>query len=431
MSSTGTSESTAALAPPTVADVNSMLRPWRISMGPVKAGVGACMLLAGAYGILSEQQFVASGNAVVSAYVISVRTPIEGTVSGLPTAAGVRVHEGNIVGRVENLRFDQQHMDNLRVAEEQARHDADALLTERATLQSQRQGLLMRASTHSRAAAARLRLEATADERMLAARQSAFRYAAAELERGRQLHQSGIISDAELEKLETQNEVVAREVEAGQAEATAARAEARSAYNGLMTAPGINDVAYSRQRADEIDLRLAETDRTIMALQAQARDAHEDLEAETRRTNLMRAADLTSPISGVLWKLDAMNGEHLSIGDPVVQFVDCSRAFVLVEIPQDRIPDVAIGAQTQFKLSGETSERTGMVASVSGDPPAQEETSKLAAAPVRATNERMATVRIALSPGDVQNECIVGRTARVLIPTRGTSFASRWLRQHF
>jgi len=43
----------------------------------------------------------------------------------------------------------------------------------------------------------------------------------------------------------------------------------------------------------------------------------------------------------------------------------------------------------------------------------------------------MATVRIALSPGDVQNECIVGRTARVLIPTRGTSFASRWLRQHF
>ena len=49
------------------------------------------MLTAGFYAIWSAQGFVATDNAVVSAYVTSLRAPIEGFVSGGHTQVGSEI----------------------------------------------------------------------------------------------------------------------------------------------------------------------------------------------------------------------------------------------------------------------------------------------------------------------------------------------------
>jgi hypothetical protein len=126
-----------------------------------------------------------------------------------------------------------------------------------------------------------------------------------------------------------------------------------------------------------------------------------------------------------------MNGEHVGANDSVAQIVDCEQDFLLVEIPQERVPDVALSGQARFRLSGEAYERTGLVLSTNRDLP-KEINRKLAALPERASGEQLATVLVAFNPNDKQKDCTIGRTARVLVPTvKGSNLISRWFRHYF
>ncbi len=140
---------------------------------------------------------------------------------------------------------------------------------------------------------------------------------------------------------------------------------------------------------------------------------------------LMSAADLTAPGSGFLWQLNASNGELVAAGDPLVELVNCQSALLLAEIPQDRVPDVLIGARAHIRLSGETRERYGVVEAIVADPTAGE-SRNLAASPLKNSDERMAAVQIKLeeAPARVGAEprpCLVGRTASVMMPVAGNS----------
>jgi multidrug resistance efflux pump len=396
--------------------------------GKLLAGLG--VLGIGLYGVFSEQNYVSATNAVVSAYVVSVRTPIDGIVAGLPTAAGVYVHEGEILGEVENPRTDQQHLENLRVMEERTQSEAGAISVEQEELEKQRRELQWRASTYAKAVSERLQVKIKEDEGLLLAKLAEAKQSKRDLERGHQLRASGINSDAEVDKLETQNEIAQREAEAQQAALSATRTEAEAARKGIFIEPGENEIGYSRQRSDEIQLRLAEVNRNLTALKTQAVAAEEQLRKETHYADLMYKADLVSPISGLLWRLDAMNGERVATGDTVGEYVECRQSFVLAEIPQDRVPEIAVGAEARVKLSGEIEERVGTIVSVNGDPQ-KDGNQKLAAVPFRDTKEQMAMVRVELNADSTQSECIVGRTARVLLATRRSNLLSKWMRGIF
>jgi multidrug resistance efflux pump len=403
---------------------------WRIPTRSLKIGVGVALLLVGGYSIFSEHQFIATSNAVVTAYVVLVRTPIEGTASGLPATVGMHVSEHTVIGHVTNPRVDQQHLQNLRDIEEQARSSTAAVSAERDALEAQRRALLARAHLHIQSVSTRLRLQTVEAESLLAARQSTLKEATLELNRSRLLHQASIVADADLDKMQAQYEVASHQLAAQQAGLSAVREEADAASHGVISEPGINDVAYSRQRADEIGMRLAEIDRTLLALKSQVSQAAHDVASEAKRADLIRETDLLSPRAGILWKLEAMNGEHLGVGDSVAQIVDCSQDFVLAEIPQEHVPEISVGGEARFKLTGESAERAGIVLSVSGDEQ-KAENQNLAAFPLQSADEQRATVRIGLSNLSGRSDCIVGRTARVLLPTIRTNRISYWYRHYF
>lgn len=246
---------------------------WRIPKSHLKLGIGLAVLLAGAYGILSEQNFVSSSNAIVSAYVVVVRTPIDGIVQNLPASVNLHVREGQNLGHVENPRVDQQHLENLRVVEERTRSEADAMATEQAALEQERRELLSRTHAHAKAVSNRIQLNIVQNERLLFARQAAEKQASIDLDRGRKLRESGIIADADFDRLETQYDIALKETQAQQAVVSAAHAEAASAAKGVYIEPGDNEVDYSRQRYDDVRLRLTDIARTLAALQIQANAA--------------------------------------------------------------------------------------------------------------------------------------------------------------
>jgi multidrug resistance efflux pump len=198
---------------------------------------------------------------------------------------------------------------------------------------------------------------------------------------------------------------------------------------GLYLDAGGNDVSYSTQRIDEIDLRLADVNRTSAELAAKEAATDIRLAAEEHRFETLSRADLELLASGMVWKLGASNGERIGIGDTLAQVIDCGAAFIVAAIPQRQFSAVEVGSIAQFRLSGETTDRTGRVLSVTGDSSVAIDRN-LAATPV-ADPATTAVVRVEVPPsGNNGAACLVGRTARVLLPRAGDgmlAWLSKWV----
>lgn len=402
--------------------------PWK-SLKIVVAGGALC---AGAFGILSENKYVATSDAVVSTYVLAVRTPIDGTVSGLPISSGIMVRAGESLGELENPLADHQHLDNLRNLEDEAEATDNAVSSEQKILAIQRDELMHRSVSHLSAVKSRLSQQVVSAEQVLHARQLAFDESRKEGDRARQLYSLGIMSQADYDKLISAEGIAEQQLSAEQADVASVKLQLASATQGILIEPGTdNDVPYSRQRADELSIKLADNERILATSRMQAREAEMAVVEEAKRTEMMQHSNLSSPIDGLIWKLNAVNGEHAAAGDTVVSLVDCRRQFILAEIPQNRVPDIALHQKATFRLAGEAHERSGTVLSVSGDSLRQDEAS-LAALPNTDAKKELALVLIGIdNPAQGKTECLVGRDARVLVPTVASSPVVRWFRGYF
>jgi hypothetical protein len=121
----------------------------------------------------------------------------------------------------------------------------------------------------------------------------------------------------------------------------------------------------------------------------------------------------------MIWKINAAPGERINAGEPIAEIVDCNSAFIIANVPQVRVPNISADSKVEFMISGETAKRYGRVASVTSDPTDGDH--NLAAIPFEEKGAT-ATVRIRIE-GD--KECLVGRRARVVLPSSGSDFLSQ------
>lgn len=396
-----------------------------------KIVLGGAIVGTGLYGVFSTQQYVSTDAAVMSGYVTTVRSPIDGDLSGLTLSTGTRLQHGTVLAEVRNARVNEEKIADLRQSVERAETAAASGRAERRLLIAERTELQQRAKAHSLAVTERLALQVTAAGGTLAASSASMELAAKDFERTRQLHESGIVSDAEYDRAQAAERVTREEYAAQQDALKTLQVETHAAKRGLLIESGANnDVAYSQQRAEEIGLRLAENARQIAMAEGEAKAAQEGLTAQEHATDLRRAASLSAPLEAMVWRLEASNGEHIAASDAVVQLVNCNNTVLMAAIPQERVPDMMLGASARVRLSGEREERRGTVQFVTGDP-REIDSSKFAALPVKNSDKRMATVFIQLNDSETGMHCDIGRTARVMIQAQRSNLAERWMRRYF
>lgn len=383
-----------------------------------KIAGGSLVVFAGAYAITSQQGYVSSNEAVISAQVVSLRVPIEGYVSGLQLNVSDKVPQGKLLGQVTNLRVDESSTLGFDERRAEAAATAQADLSARKELLQQKQDLLKRLKEHDTLTAQRIHELIEQSKKLYDSKVAVKDEAERKLNRAQQLFAEGIISRNDLEIYQEQYEVATREAEAQQSALTALHTEGEAAKQGLSAQATENDVPYSRQRVDDINLRLADIGRSLSISTAQAHTSAELGQFAKEHTDALQSANLLAPISGMVWKLGAAEGEHVGTGDMVAEFVDCSSSFLLVAIPQNQVPDVALGSTAQFRLSGESKDRRGQVVAIESDGDSSKQ-GNLAVLPNAAPGKtRTAWIRVKIEPTETSDgQCLVGRTARVLLPT--------------
>jgi multidrug resistance efflux pump len=424
------SDSAATLRSPPVTETKSAGTLRRLlTSKSAKRFAALAVLAAGLYALGSEELFVASDAAVVSSYTVALRTPIEGVVHGLAVTVGATVARAATLARVENDRVDDQRLNDLLAANHRAEADLASTEAARAVLERLRGELARRVAAHQALVAAREQAALAGASGQAEAASAARAQARVDLGRKSRLAQAGFAAPAEIDKLRTALLVASHQEETAQATAEMAGIEEQAARAGIQIGPGDNDVSYSTQRGDEVDIRLAELDRAIADARAAREATAAEIAAERARLARLAEATLKAPLAGMVWKLGAAEGERIASGEMVAELVDCDSPFVIAAIPQSRFSDIAVGQQVKFRLTGDGAEQHGQVISVTGAASLTQDRN-LAAVPVARPSSVTVWIRPDRARGQ-SGECLIGRTAHVLIPTGITSAATRLIRAVF
>jgi multidrug resistance efflux pump len=383
---------------------------------PIKLAIAGTCLLAGVYAAVSTQRYIRSDNAVVTAYLSSVRVPIEGTLQNFHAQIGAPVSAGDRLGEIENTRANEERIQDLDVAQREAAGQASAIDQQTATLRTERRRLISRAALHASAVSARLALQAAESERLIAQKEALLAEATTETRRQQSLREDGIVSQASLERVLAQYKVTQEALAAQQADLAVLKAESESAKQGIFSEQGYSsDVSYSSQRVDEINLQLANLQQSSTTLRLHATVLEYSVSATADHSNLMHRAVLVSPITGTIWQVQAQDGERLNVGDGVVELIDCKQQFILAALPQKDLSRLDLSGEARIKLSGERRVQTGRILGVSE----QSKGNEKLAADVLGQTKRMTIVRIALTPDSSGAEtCSVGLAAQVAFPRK-------------
>lgn len=266
----------------------------------LKLGATSVMLATGGYAIWSAQGYVVSDNAVVSAYLTSLRTPIEGYISGGRAVVGAEIHGGDILAVISNQRVDDQHLADLEDQVRRLAREEAALAREHETLVATEHRLIEQGQEYHRGLLARLSGHLLAAKMALGAKQAESEQAKREYTRKITLAHSGTASAADLDKAQYASAVLERQVQSLAGELAAIQAQQDAAERGITTEGGGNDVTYSMQRADEVQLRLAEVDRQLDTVRGEKAAASARAELERHRVGLLRSAVLAAPAAAML-----------------------------------------------------------------------------------------------------------------------------------
>jgi len=393
---------------------------------PVKIIITALLMASAIFAILLNDALVYSNNAVISAYTVSIRAPINGFLSASQVRVGDPVSSGSTLARIANPRVDNQRLVDLEQLLIRQQSDLDAYKTERDRLTALRNSLLQRGSEYEKAEIEYFKKRSEEAAFLFRAKEEQRQQALRDLSRNDMLGKQGWVSVSELERMKSTFDIAKYEAEAQLADVGALQIQAEAARHGLFLESGQNDVPYSLQRADEVSLRIAEIERGISLLQTAQKETLARLAAEKNRVDLLRFATLIAPSTGMVWRLGASDGELVAIGDTISELVDCGDVFILAKIPQSRFGDIIIGSIAHYRFSGETNQHAGQVIAVTGELSLAGDRN-LAATPT-AERSPTATVRIKIEPSEnIAGKCTVGRTVNVWMPAANGSLMARLL----
>ena len=287
-------------------------------------------LLAAVAAIMTEANSVTSNAAVISAKVITVRAPIRGTFEISPIRQAEVVEGGALLGTLADPRVSTL-AEQVYTAQAAAAHrQAAAIDAEQKALLLQRAALEQRTVAHGQALSELVASNIREEERKSSSRKASLEFAQLSLDRGRELFNAGILSRADYDKTLTSARVAEQDLAAQDAELTSKRIEETAVRRGVMIDAGSNnDVAYSQQRIDEINLRLADLTRQRAEATALAVSAQMNYAPTAAHDKLLSEARLLAPSSGELWKWYAGTASRLVRGNEWPSLWTAEKAFCL------------------------------------------------------------------------------------------------------
>lgn len=388
---------------------------WRV----VKTLVAVAAVIALGWTPLQRFWQTTSAEATVNARLVTLRAPIDGTVSIPPQVkdAGTTIDAGMKLLNIDNPRADRAQLDTLRRQISGLESERDALTRRKTQLQGLQGTLREQRDAFQTGRVQQLDArvaELTADIAAATAKEAETKSA---LTRATRLKENGWQTDAALDKAERDHKVAVNMAESLRQKQTGTKIELEAARRGLFVGDSYNDIPRTAQRLDEVTQQVIDLDGEIEQKTLRISQLQSELAKEEQRFTLRSEAKLTAPVPGRIWEVLTSDGEQVSQGQELIRVLDCGGVLVSAAVSEAVYNALKIGQPATFHLRGESEERQGRVAGLHG----------LAAAPANLAIQQTALAREPYHVSvEVPNlatgpDCHVGRTGKVTFNTSAGS----------
>jgi biotin carboxyl carrier protein len=341
--------------------------------------------------------------AVINSEVQSVRAPLDGYVS----LKALKL--GSIIGSGEEIA-------ELRPASSEAdggtESELAALRDEIATMASLVKTLREQSNAYRDARVEQLELEVTQSEAKLEAAKAEEKSQAAIRDRQEQLLASGYALKGTAEAAREASSRAALDRKAAEQALQARGVELDAARKGTFVGDGYNDSFYSRQRADEVELKLIELKAQLARQQARLDSVNGDKTGAVAGTAGGRVV-LRAMGSGRIWNIAVNQGQFVRRGDTLLDIADCGRLLVNASGAKREYAEIRRGDTASFHLDGQDSAWSGAVSWAGAAGQGMLATSQVAFRPQTPADARYSFMVTLEDTPELRSGCPVGAPGRV------------------
>lgn len=330
-----------------------------------KLSAGVAFVALGVLALCRTYVFTMSTDAAVTGAVVTIRSPIPGSVTLKVGAPGEVVQADQVVASVHNEWIDDSPLQALRARLASAQAERKALSELQSKLTEFRGDMAKDASAYRRSRLALVTAHVSQLTADLEGQRAKLSEAQQRRNRTESLFKNGLASAQDQES-------AVRDATALEHSVLASEALLGSAADNLAWArKGTNvdtttDKPYSQQRGDELHIRLAELTSQMTSTDRRIKALTDELEAERARMDRRTDAFLSAQVKGRLWRRAAASGEFVREGEDLLEIVDCSRLFVAATVVERNLARIRIGTEATFTPSGSSRGYRAVVAQVMG-----------------------------------------------------------------
>jgi multidrug resistance efflux pump len=390
----------------------------KVSIGHItRITFAGLILLTIGFVYLPHLFYTYSITAIVSAPVISITSPIEGVLKDAPPIMGTEIKAGEVIGVVENRRFDRWRLDDMSTEMKGIQEKINAMKQEKEKLELVKADLLNSFKDYTASLEERLKIDIKRAQEYLGERGDTISESKAEYLRKSKLYKKGIVAENQADTAFFNAERATKGAQQTKLDIDRLQAQLKSLQNGIfINIDGRTDVPYQQQRIDDITMRQHDLDSKIREADIREASIKKAVALEEERFKKMSEAVVKAPFNGVTWRVFGAKGAHVDTTRPIVEMVDCSKVFVDTSIHERYFNKIKPGATASIKLVGENRVLKGKVQSVRGGSLSESSTAHLAGATQILRPHEM-QVMISIDEKEVENNvndfCFMGRTGEV------------------
>jgi multidrug resistance efflux pump len=339
----------------------------RIGLGWILLSVAGWLLISW---VLSPSIWnITSSQALVEARIMTLYSPIEGTIATPPPAVGKAVTSGAYLVEITNPRVDNSRREELKTEAASLDERVAALKKQHEVLQTLKDKLADSARRYQAAAVRRLEKQ-IGEAKSTAAAADAFlqqrRYKKDQV--SKLYREGGGVSQTEIVTARLAAESAQNKADQAHSAVSRLSDELESVRQGNFIGPGDgrNDVPYSVQRMHEIDIRQKDIQAKIQEFAARNSQVQKQLRIEGERVEQQGRCYLKAPIDGIVWRRPVLSGGAATRQTPVVELLDTSDIFVDALVSEKHFGDIRPGDKVVVKLIGSHAEVAGTVRDVLG-----------------------------------------------------------------
>ncbi|WP_246788140.1 HlyD family efflux transporter periplasmic adaptor subunit [Bradyrhizobium sp. CCBAU 53421] len=383
----------------------------------LKVGIGLAIVAVFGWLPLKAVLQTSSVEAVVNARIVTLRSPIDGTVGAKPQQGSTQlsvVHEGDAILHVVNARGDRVRLDDLRRQMSRMENERPSLAAKLAAAETAQQDLARQAGQFRDGRILQLQARIAEIQTAIEAAAARREEATAAVERASSLIKSGSVSTVEMARL-TREQSIAQQTEIGaQRRLDAAKVELTAARNGTYLGDSYNDRPSSVQREEEMRQRVSDLRADLAHSDAEIDWLTHEIAAEQLHYINRAEADIKAPVAGRIWEMMTSPGEDVRAGQPLLKLLDCTGEVVTANVTEGVYNRLRLGEQASFEPNDGSAAIKGEIVNLTG---ASGAPANLAINP-DALNKEPYRVTVSMPGIDTAGrDCAVGRTGRVVFNT--------------